>query len=90
MCIDLDDANEMIAEAHVTIGGFHASKDKIECRIRCNGFWWPSIARDVARYIQHCPTCIENQGLNIYVITLNFFVITLRYLTLTTIKSQTF
>ena len=28
MCIDPDDADEVIAEAHVTIGGFHAVRIK--------------------------------------------------------------
>ena len=61
MCIEPDDTDEVIAEAHITIGGFHASQDKTENRIRCNGFWWPSISRDVARYIRHCPACIEDE-----------------------------
>ena len=61
MCMEPEDADEMIAEAHITIGGFHASRDRTESRIRCNGFWWPSISRDVARYIRHCPTCTEDE-----------------------------
>ena len=51
VCTEPDDAKEVISEAHVTIGGNHASRDKIELYIRCNGFWWPSLTRDVAKYI---------------------------------------
>ena len=51
----------MISKAHVTIGGSHASRDTTKGRIRCNGFSWPSLTRDVAKYIQNCPTCNQQE-----------------------------
>lgn len=61
LCIDPEESEEHIAEAHVTIGGFHACREMTESCVRCNGLWWPTISRDVANYIKNCPACIENE-----------------------------
>ena len=52
LCLDPKDINSVILEAHVTIGGSHVSKDQTENRILCEGYWWPTLAKDVAYYIQ--------------------------------------
>lgn len=61
LCIEPDNSEEHIAKAHVTIGGFDASREKAESQVRCNGFWWPTMSRDVANYVKHCPACRKNE-----------------------------
>ena len=38
LCLDLEDINSVISEAHVTIGGSHASRAQTKNCILCNGY----------------------------------------------------
>ena len=59
--LDPKDINSVILEAHVTIGGSHASRGQTKNCILYNGYWWPTLTRDVADYIQQCPNCIHRE-----------------------------
>ena len=59
LCTNPEDYLDIISEAHVSIRNSHASLDLTQRRILLNGFWWPTLAKDVANYIQDCPTCVK-------------------------------
>ena len=59
--LDPENIHSVILEAHVTIKGSHACKAQMENRILCNGYWWPTLTKDVADYIQQCPNCTHKE-----------------------------
>ena len=61
LCLDPEDFDSVIQEAHVTIGGSHADSHQTENRILCNGYWWPTLTKDTAEYIKKCPKCIQRE-----------------------------
>ena len=61
LCLDPEDINSVIFEAHVTIEGSHAYRGQTKNCILCNGYWWPTLTRDVADYIHQCPNCIHKE-----------------------------
>ena len=60
LCLNLEDYADTIAEAHVSIGGIHASETQTVQRILLNGFWWPTLNEDVVHFVQSCPK-VSNQ-----------------------------
>ena len=63
LCLDPEDFNSVILEAHVTIGGSHADLTQTKNRILCNGYWWPTLTKDIAEYIKQCQDCIHREPL---------------------------
>ena len=63
LCLDPEDYESVIREAHVTIGGNHADPCQTETRILCNGYWWPTLSKDIAEFIKKCPKCIQREPL---------------------------
>ena len=61
LCLDPEDIDSVIQEAHVAIGGSHADSCQTENRILCNGYWWPTLTKDIAEYIKKCPECIQRE-----------------------------
>ena len=45
----------------MTIRGSHACRAQTENRILYNGYWWPTPTKDVADYIQQCPSCTHKE-----------------------------
>ena len=61
LCLDPEDFNSVILEAHVTIGGSHSDLNQTKNHILCNGYWWHTLTKDIADYIKKCPECIHRE-----------------------------
>ena len=57
LCLNPEHYVDTIAEAHVSIGGIHASETQTVQRILLNGFWWPTLNEDVVHFVQSCSKC---------------------------------
>ena len=57
LCLDPDCYDDAMNEAHVSIGGLHASTIQTKQRILLNGFWWPTLENDVHKFVHECPRC---------------------------------
>lgn len=47
----------IMSNAYVSSCGFHFSKDNIVRRKSWQGFWWPTLREDVAKFANKCPKC---------------------------------
>ena len=61
LCLDPKDFNSVIQEAHMTIDGSHADLNETKNCILCNGYWWPTLTKDIAEYIKKCLECIHRE-----------------------------
>ena len=57
LCVEPEQYDVIIGDAHISLGGMHASKQQTEQRVQINGFWWPTLAEDVALYVASCSKC---------------------------------
>ena len=57
LCLNPEDYADTIAEAHVSIGGIHASETQTIQRILLNGFWWPTLNKEVVHFVKSCSKC---------------------------------
>ena len=63
LCLDPKDFHSVILQAHVTIGESHVDLNQTKNRILFNGYWWPTLTKDIADYIKKCPECIRREPL---------------------------
>ena len=56
MCIGKEDVELVLKEYHDGAQGGHFGRDLTISRVR-EGFWWPTLWRDVTEYIKTCDIC---------------------------------
>ena len=56
-CLDFGNYNDSINEAHVSTEGIHVFAVQTTQRILLNGFWWPTLEKDVHKFVHECPRC---------------------------------
>ena len=56
-CISEDEVESIVAHFHSLPCGGHASSSKTTAKILQSGFYWPSIFKDVYRFISACDSC---------------------------------
>ncbi|GJR72983.1 reverse transcriptase domain-containing protein [Tanacetum coccineum] len=61
-CIALPKTNDVIKEIHEGSCGFNTEPRSMVVRITKQGYYWPSMHRDVARIIQDCEKCKEQSA----------------------------
>ncbi|GJW38918.1 reverse transcriptase domain-containing protein [Tanacetum coccineum] len=59
-CISTPKTNDVIKEIHDRSCGFNTKPRSMVVRITKQGYYWPSMQRDVSRIIQDCEKCKEH------------------------------
>ena len=49
-----DNYHTIMSKSHVSSCGFHFSKDSTVRRISWQGYWWPTLREDVAKFANAC------------------------------------
>ena len=47
LCLNLKDYEQVMQNAHISLGGFHVSGKQSAQRILMEGLWWPSLYTDI-------------------------------------------
>ena len=61
LCIDKMEAIPYLEQAHIAIGNMHLSLKHTLKRIKWMGFYWPTMEKDVHKYIREC-TCRKDKS----------------------------
>ena len=48
---------DIIFRAHISATGMHTSREYTLCRVLWEGFWWPTMYADVAKFVHQCKHC---------------------------------
>ena len=73
LCADLEDYTDIISDAHISLGGYHACPNRTHQRVLLNGFWWPTLMSDIIDFVgivnnailksqQLMPLCMPSQS----------------------------
>ena len=57
ICINPDEYEMIMQNAHIRIGGIHLSSQQTAHRVMREGFWWPVMYSCAEEFIRHCPQC---------------------------------
>ena len=52
LCANLEEYEDILSNAHVSIGGIHVCVARTQQRVLQNGFWWPNLASCINSYIK--------------------------------------
>ena len=62
-CLHPDKVGELLAELHDGVCGGHAGGRSLAHRAMTQGFWWPRMQKDAAKYIRKCERCQKHAPL---------------------------
>ena len=61
LCIERNERDIYVEQAHIAIDNIHISPNKTIQRIECMGVYWPMMRKDVYAYECRC-SCFEEKG----------------------------
>ena len=61
VCIERNESDIYVEQAHIAIGNIHISPNETIKRIKCMGVYWPTMRNDVYAYVRRC-SCSEEKG----------------------------
>ena len=63
LCLHPRKVDELLAELHEEVYGGHAGGHSLAHRAMTQGFWWPKMQNDAAKYVQKCERCQKHAHL---------------------------
>lgn len=57
LCLHPEKVNELLTELHDGVCGGHAGGWSLAHRAMTQGFWWPQMQKDAAKYVRRCEQC---------------------------------
>ena len=57
LCTDPEDYTDIIYDAHISLGRYHACPNWTHQRVLLNGFWWPTLMTNVIDFVGSCQQC---------------------------------
>ena len=61
LCIERNESDVYVEQAHIALGNIHISPNETIRRIECMGVYWPTMRKDVYAYVRRC-SCSEEKG----------------------------
>lgn len=59
VCVKPENYQEVIEDAHISLGGIHEVEQRTLQRILLNGSSWPTVDADVAHFVAKCDMCSQ-------------------------------
>ena len=57
MCLHPGKVSELLTELHEGVCGGHVGGRSLAHRAMTQGFWWPKMRNDAAKYVRKCEQC---------------------------------
>ena len=61
LCIEKNESDVYVEQAHIALGNIHISPDQTIRKIERMGVYWPTMRKDVYAYVHRC-SCFEEKG----------------------------